>query len=90
MSRVTSQPVFVSGQKNWVRVRYFLGWVGLGLQILTRLPYLVTSNKVGEFLQRMDLAHKYAFGKMLVMIRATLQGERTVAFSWARNTTVCA
>ncbi|KAH7835410.1 hypothetical protein Vadar_025937 [Vaccinium darrowii] len=27
----------------------------------------VTLNKVGEFLQRMDLARKYAFGKMLVI-----------------------
>ena len=27
----------------------------------------VTMNKVGGFLQRMDLARKYAFGKMLVI-----------------------
>ncbi|XP_076958068.1 elongation factor 1-gamma 2-like isoform X2 [Bidens hawaiensis] len=27
----------------------------------------VTMNKVGGFLQRMDLAHKYAFGKMLII-----------------------
>nr|POF19832.1 elongation factor 1-gamma 3 [Quercus suber] len=27
----------------------------------------VTLNKVGGFLQRMDLAHKYAFGKMLMI-----------------------
>ena len=27
----------------------------------------VTPNKVGGFLQRMDLARKYAFGKMLVI-----------------------
>ncbi|PRQ27311.1 putative translation elongation factor EF1B, gamma chain [Rosa chinensis] len=27
----------------------------------------VTLNKVGGFLQRMDLARKYAFGKMLVI-----------------------
>ena len=36
MSRVMSQPVFVSGQKNGVRVRYFSGWVRLGQKILTR------------------------------------------------------
>ncbi|RDX62882.1 hypothetical protein CR513_58748, partial [Mucuna pruriens] len=28
----------------------------------------VTLNKVGRFLQRMDLACKYAFGKMLLLI----------------------
>ena len=27
--RVTGQPIFASGKKNWVQVRYFLGWVGL-------------------------------------------------------------
>ena len=34
---VMSQPVFASGQKNRVRVRYFSGWVGSGQKILTRI-----------------------------------------------------
>ena len=34
--RVTGQPVFASGQKNRIRVRYFSGRVGSGQKILTR------------------------------------------------------
>ena len=33
----------------------------------TTLLSYVTLNKVGRFLQRMDLSRKYAFGKMLVI-----------------------
>ena len=33
---VTGQPIFISGQKNRVRVEYFSGLVGSGQKILTR------------------------------------------------------
>ena len=36
-SQVTSQPVFASGQKNQVRVKYFLGRVKSGQKIMTRI-----------------------------------------------------
>ena len=35
-SRVTSQPLFSSNKKNWVRVRYFSSQVRPGHKILTR------------------------------------------------------
>ena len=40
--QVTSQPVFVSGQKNGVRVIFFR--VGFGLQILTSFAMSNTSS----------------------------------------------
>uniref|UniRef100_A0A7N2L1V6 EF-1-gamma C-terminal domain-containing protein n=1 Tax=Quercus lobata TaxID=97700 RepID=A0A7N2L1V6_QUELO len=46
----------------------------------------VTLNKVGGFLQRMDLARKYACD----WFRATIQFEGVVAFLWARDTAICA
>ena len=33
---VMGQLVFVSGQKNRVRIEYFSDWVGLGQKIMTR------------------------------------------------------
>ena len=44
----------------------------------------VTLNKVGGFLQRMNLARKYAFGKMLVI---SSEPEGAVSLPWARNIT---
>ena len=44
---------FASGQKNQIRVRYFSGWAGSGLQILTR--FAMSSNiKQGWWISSKD------------------------------------
>ncbi|KAF3959789.1 hypothetical protein CMV_015432 [Castanea mollissima] len=47
-------------------------------------------REVGGFLQTMELALKYAFGKILVIGSKPPFKVKGLAFSWARNTTVCA
>ncbi|KAM3714816.1 hypothetical protein ACJW31_01G362600 [Castanea mollissima] len=48
------------------------------------------SNTKTNFLETMELALKYAFGKILVIGSKPPFKVKGLAFSWARNTTVCA
>ena len=53
--RVTGQPVFASGQKNRVRVKYFSGWVGSGQKILTRFAMSSKSKALAATLSDIEL-----------------------------------
>ena len=46
MGRVTGQPVFTSGKKNWVQVKYFSSRVKLGQKILTHIAMSTNGDKV--------------------------------------------